>query len=264
MLHMMSSSPIEEFLRNRQAVCELLEIDSHVTEIAVQQLRQVEKRNAAAWETFWRRAGELGEDDEFEMRPHLSIGNVITNLERIRDHGSLRPRYDVMVNQCVVLLVAHFSSAARGLFRAAVRAAVEDRSSEPVLAYEVKARAGDLHGLDHSVPEFIADQISGDISFQDMQSIARSLRQYFGAEIKRDLEVNDLVVAHAARHVIVHSGPAADTRFMKQIRDANPRSLLLNIREGGRIQFLPAEVHTVADAMHGYLCRMQDGLAGRT
>jgi hypothetical protein len=121
------------------------------------------------------------------------------------------------------------------------------------MRYEVKAFAGELQSLEQSMHEFVADRVVADISFQDMASIARAMKQYFGRELNRSVATNDVIVAHAARHVIVHSGVAADSRFMKQIRDCTPRAVLPAIREGDRIQFSASDVKLVSEAMDVYL-----------
>ncbi|HZC81380.1 MAG TPA: hypothetical protein VE222_06610, partial [Nitrospiraceae bacterium] len=76
-----------------------------------------------------------------------------------------------------------------------------------------------------------------DISFQDMQSIARAFRDYVGFEPTRNENVNDIVLGHACRHVIVHAGAVFDRKALGQVRSAVPRTLKKNINVGDAVTF---------------------------
>ena len=49
-----------------------------------------------------------------------------------------------------------------------------------------------------------------DISFQDMQSIARTFKDYVGVSVLRGSTMNDVIVAQAYRNAIVHAGGQTD------------------------------------------------------
>jgi hypothetical protein len=58
------------------------------------------------------------------------------------------------------------------------------------------------------------------ISFQDLQSTKRFLKEYLGINFSMTKdEEDDLILAAATRHAIVHGGSIADSKFIKQIRN---------------------------------------------
>ena len=67
-------------------------------------------------------------------------------LENIRTHGSLKPQYEIMITQSVVLLVSHFATAVRSVLRTGLEEALQAGRSEAAQKFEVRARAGDLQG----------------------------------------------------------------------------------------------------------------------
>ena len=88
-----------------------------------------------------------------------------------------------------------------------------------------------------------------DISFQDMQSATRAFREYLGCEIARGEDMNDVIVAQAFRHAIVHTAGVVDDRLCSQVANAKPRRLKSVLAVGAPIQFSPTEVHRVGASM---------------
>ncbi len=86
-----------------------------------------------------------------------------------------------------------------------------------------------------------------------MKSIARAFKDNLGVHIEKTATVNDIVLAQACRHVIVHAGAVADDALVRQLSGANPRTLKPKILAGELIQFSPEEVGIAARAMVEYL-----------
>jgi hypothetical protein len=100
---------------------------------------------------------------------------------------------------------------------------------------------------------------ANDISWQDMQSVHRAFRKYFEIDMLRDGQVNDIIAAQACRHAIVHAAGIVNERTIKQLANANPRTLKQHVNLGERVQFTTDEIERVAAAMDEYLIK----LAGR-
>ena len=92
-----------------------------------------------------------------------------------------------------------------------------------------------------------------DISFQDMQSINRAFKDHLGITIERVDTVNDIILAQNYRHIIVHTGAHIDARLIKQLTNANPRSLKKNLTIGDKVQFTIEDVNIAANAMLKYI-----------
>lgn len=257
------ANAVSSFKANAESVQRLLEFDQLVLEVAVRQLRSLETSTAAQWTHVLKRLGDLPEySDDPKLSPVLSVKNALGVLERIHENRSLKPHYEVMINQALVLLVSYFGSAIRDLARAGVVRALTQGTHSEVLHFEVRALAEELKDLDRPIIEFIADRVveSSDVSFQDMKSIGRVWKDYFGFEHLRDETLNDIIAAQGCRHAIVHSGLITDNRLIGQLKGARPRSLKPRLAFGDRIQFTQEEVQRAERAMTAYIERAASDL----
>jgi hypothetical protein len=252
------SSAVTSFQTNAASVRKLLEFDQLVLEVALRQLRSLEKSTVSQWTRVLKRLGEMPEDsDDPKLSPVLSVKTTIGVMERMHENQSLKPHYEVMINQGIVLLVSYFGSAVRDLSRAGVVQALSQGTHKDILQFKLSASAEELRDLDRPVIEFIADHIveSSDLSFQDMKSIGRIWKDYFGFDHARDSILNDIIAAQACRHAIVHSGLIADNRLIGQLKNATPRSIKPDLALGDRIQFTREEVGRAEAAMTTYIER---------
>ena len=230
---------IQQFRSNIESVHELLRFDELVLQLAIGQLKRVSASHDAASIT----------------NPRHRVEKVISMLERIRDNQSLQPHYQQMYNQCVVLLVSYFGSAIRQLFVDAIASAVRFGNITELLDEELKLTPRVLVERQTDVPELVGESIADrkDLSFQDMQSIARAFSRYFHFEPEKNATVNDIILGQACRHAIVHAGAVVDIRIMSQLRGALPRTLKPQLVSGDQIQFSPDEINHLSKSMLMYL-----------
>jgi hypothetical protein len=176
-------------------------------------------------------------------------------LKNIRRNDSLRPRYQTIFNQAVVLLVSYFGSAVHDLFRQGVSLAIARVSDSPVLKEELRVSVSSLCDAPDNLNDFAADLLvqTKDISFQDMQSITRSFNTYLQVKIPWDATVNHIILGQACRHIIVHTGGLIDQKFLRQISGATPRKVKTDLNLGDRIQFHPDEVEVIAASMQTFV-----------
>jgi hypothetical protein len=128
-------------------------------------------------------------------------------------------------------------------------------SDSALLREQIKISFRDLRDADFQLKELAPDLLvqAKDISFQDMQSIARSFKEYLDITIDRSEDVNDIILAQGCRHVIVHSGGEVGNRLIRQLSGAKPRKLKPILNVGESIQFSVEEVSQVAKSMLAYL-----------
>jgi len=195
------------------------------------------------------------------QNPKMNGAATLQAIERVMENDSLRPQYQTIFNQGVVLLVSYFASALGDIFRHGVSERLNSNSAGPLFAEEIKLSLLELKERDWNLKEAAADLLIAkrDLSFQDMKATHRAFKDYLGVDMERDSRVNNIIVAQACRHVIVHSGPQVTERFLRQIASAMPRTLKPSLRLGERIQFVPAELELVAKEMRGYV----GGLVGK-
>lgn len=103
---------------------------------------------------------------------------------------------------------------------------------------------------EYSPSKFVSHK---DISFQDMQSIAKAFEAHLGVRIERTSDVNDLVLGQAARHVIVHNAGIVDKRMVRQLRSAQPRELRNQLEIGESLRFKSDEIELLSERMDAYL-----------
>jgi len=187
--------------------------------------------------------------------PHLSANTTLTSLRNIRSNDSLRPRYQVIFNQAVVLLVSYFGSAIEDIFKAGIDVLLEQDADNDLFREDIKLSFRDLRDSNWHVREIAADLLveKKDLSFQDMQAISRAFKTYLGVSIEKDIIVNNIILSQACRHVIVHAGGIVNDRLIRQVTNASPRDLKTSMARGNHVQFSPEEVEIISKSMVAYV-----------
>jgi hypothetical protein len=236
---------VYQFDMNVKSVYELANFDRVVLDFAITSLKNVQGGN---------------------RRPINGTENAARALQNVRDHDSLRPKYQAVFNQCLVLLVSYFGSTINNMFNSYLTKYLK-RGLTPSTCKkeEIKVSLSDLEALNYDVLGGIGELVvsSKNISFQDMQSIARAFRDWFGYEPKKDREVNNIIVSQACRHVIVHSGGIVNKRLLSQIMNAIPRDLKPNLIENESLRFSPQEIEIVGKSMIRYVEKLSGELDSR-
>lgn len=228
------------FERNVESVYRLVEFDKIILDVAVQALRQV--------------ASELEEKHNLHNAASL-ISNRAKLLANIKTADSLRPNYESMFNQCVVLLVSYFGSSLHDLLRHGIVAALRKGIDLPAARLELKVSWRVLDLAEGEIEARIADLLisQNDISFQDMQSIGRAFSQNLGVSMERTQDSNNVILGQAARHVIVHAAAKVNKKMLRQLEGANPRSIKKHLSEGSSIHFSPDEIRLLGESMLAYI-----------
>jgi len=226
----------EAFSRQCAGVLELLEFDDVLVEHLVGGLEWI--------------VGEL--ESRSQRTLATSVGNRLRVLKNVRTTQSLRPRYETIYNQCVVLLVSYFDATMSDLFKVAVSNALKANAVVPARKRSVQLNWQSLNQPDSPVEVLIAERIveEDDISFQDMQSTRRAFNKELGIDLARDEHTNDIILGQACRHVMAHAGGRVDDRLMNQISGANPRRLKsAPFVRGEYVAFNPEEVRSLSESM---------------
>jgi hypothetical protein len=235
------------FRVNLESVHELMRFDSHVVDLTVHLLESLQERLVAVH----------GADNS-----RLNVTNTLALVRNIRSNDSLQLHYRQMLNQCNVLLVSYFSSAVGDIFRAGVADAVRTGNRPAILKEEIKIDFRGLREIGSELAERAGDLLAEhrEISFQNLQGVAKAFRDYFDYDRPQDEVVNDLILAHACRHVIVHCGGIADRKMIGQLKRATPRLLKPEVCIGQRIQFTENEIIQVGFRMDSYLKDLCDAI----
>ena len=235
----MQTTAIQSFESNVAAVERLLGFDQDIVEVAVEGLRQIERAL-----------------DRQHLHSLVQIAQRrATLLENIRESGSLRPQYEAIFNQCVVLLVSYFGSALHTLFRDALTAALAANADVPASKEKLQVSWRTIEESGNERGQMFAQLLIDDqkISFQDMQSVSRAFQKNMKIDVTRTSNTNDIIVGQAARHAIAHAAGITDRQMINQLAQAFPRKLKPTLVEGDLLKFSPEEVRTLAKSMSDYL-----------
>jgi hypothetical protein len=177
--------------------------------------------------------------------------NTLTDLRNARKNKSLRPQYQDMFNQCIVLLVSHFGYSLEEILRVSIEGAIPYIRNEKILSERLHISVSELQKSGFDLSGRIGEWIirKKDISFQDMQSIRRTFSDYFNIELEKDADMNNIIFAQASRHIIAHAAGVLNEQFTAQIKDAYPRTVKPTLEEQNTIQFDPAEIEEIAASM---------------
>lgn len=233
---------LDNFTQHVGDVERLIAFDREVMQVAI-----------SAVEDLHRRLVEKHIDNE-----QMNGARTLQILKGIRDHGSLKPSYSLILNQAIVLLVSYFGSAVEDIFSFAVTSAMRKGSSPRLMKQDMKVTVGDLIEVTSNPDDAISALLieKKDLSFQDMQAIHRAFRDYVDVEVEQDSTVNNIILAQACRHVIVHAGGEVTPRLVRQVSGAVPRDLKAQLDGASVVQFSQDEVRIVAESMKGYLAAL--------
>lgn len=145
------------------------------------------------------------------------LDNTISQIRNLKTHKIVADKYQVIFNQSVVLIISTFE-----IFLSEFVTEVANNMSEMIKWNEkekISINPTDYYYTDISFGRIVLKHIKQKYSFQDIQSIRRLIKDYFGFEInipKDDLD--DLIFYQAARNAIVHNLSQVDEEFRNQIR----------------------------------------------
>lgn len=231
---------LKSFKKNVDSVYTLMEFDEIVQTFCINALQ---------------RTVDFLKKHDMSKHPSCNIEKELKQVQKIRSHESLKPHYKTILNQCIVLLASYFASAVESLFTAAVPHKLEHGGTKKLNAAELKLKMGDIQLLGFNLSNVIGELIATqkDISFQDMQSIARAFDDYLGFDPKKAKNVNNIILALACRHALVHSGGVTTKKTISQIIDAVPRDIKIELSLNQKILFTTDEVKIVGKSMTIYL-----------
>ena len=220
---------LDNFSKHVDDVNRLITFDEHVMAYAI-----------SAVETL-----HLQLKENYSQKEQINGARELQMLRNIRENKSLKPRYSLILNQAIVLLVSYFGSAVEDIFSEAVIKTLRNNSSSKLIKEDLKLNVAELLELtenpnDSSIAALFIDK--KDLSFQDMQAISRAFKDYIGVEIAKNKIVHNIILAQACRHVIVHAGGEITNRLIRQVIGAKPRDIKEEIKEGQTVQFSHQEV----------------------
>lgn len=241
---------LNNFDTNIEEVFKLLNFDRVILNLCISNLETLEEKLKAKQNI---------------SNPTYLPTKTITLLKNIHSNDSLKLQYKTIFNQTLVLLVSHFSSALHTMFKTLLKTVFDNSFDSKILKEEIKVSIEVLKDKHYDMSEYIADVLIAkkDYSFQDMQSTKRAFEECISYSPKKTEEVNNVILAQAARHAIVHSGAIADSKFIRQVSGASPRRIKQSVQEGMYISFSIEEIEIIAKSMKTYLTNLMNAITAK-
>lgn len=223
-------SPIETFKSNLAEVDRLINFDRELLQVITLTVESLHEQLK-----------------NYHADERLNGSRALAVIRSIRDNDTIRSKYQAIYNQALVLLVSHFSSALGDLFRQAVSDRLNSADPGKLLEEEFKLTVADMNEREWNLSGAIPDLLIAkhDFTFQDMGATVRAFTTYTSLEPQRGETMNNIIVAQACRHTIVHAGGRVSEKTTRQVSKANPRTLRPTLAKGEQLSFQLSEVESV-------------------
>ena len=238
---------IDSFKSHIDSVKSLMSFDNILLDFCIVQIEQLNER--------------IKNNNEIKItNVYFLPETTLKELKLIKQHESFKIQYESIYNQCLVLLVSYFTSTVKDLFRDALQYySDKKKESLKLINAELKFTFEELESYGFNLSKSVGDIIikKKNLAFQDMQSICREFQTYFSIKIEKNELVDNIILAQAARHAIVHSLSIADEKFMNQISQSQARTLKKNISMNDELKFSPNEIEVIMSDMREFLKRIE-------
>lgn len=230
-----------EFEYNVQRVMDLANFDKEYQRVALEYLHSMKKK--------------IPEDVRHQSERNR-IDALIFSFENMSKDQSLKEKYGTMYNQCLVLLVSHFGETLSEIYKGNIAQSIKFRLAKKSNENDFRVTFDELLGVDFNddrdVGRFIVEKQAE--SFQDMQAICRLYSGDFGCKYEEDAIRDNIIFSQATRHIIVHAGAKVSSKFLRQIRNCNKRTLMTGTLEEGKVvEFTSSDLETVSSAMNSFI-----------
>lgn len=233
---------------NIHQVNELMNFDGIILDYCITHLKQLNTK--------------LKSNPVFKQNKYLWADNAIKSIEDIKENGSLRRHYDSMYNQGVVLTISYFSLAIYEIFKQYIVFVIKNGIELDFKKEDIKINFEELQKILINNYEDIGDIFieKKDISFQDMQSMNRAIKNYCGIEIDKNYDVDNIILGLSSRHIIVHNLSIINDKFIKQISYAGNRTIKESFKIGDKLSFDIDELNVLQTSILAYTSNLIDKL----
>ena len=146
--------------------------------------------------------------------------NVMENLPAYSP--LLRIPFQLLCDQVVVLSVASLENYLRTIFSLMIKSnpqKIIEHHTDLKISHKLMLDFG--FEIDKYLDQIVLDNSGGDINFQDLQSTIRTFNKYFDKNLTENMTESlkqQIILAQASRHIILHKARIIDSKFMQQIR----------------------------------------------
>jgi len=220
-----------------ESVNDLIEFDKMILDFCITQLKTLNDRlkNGAATKF---------------TNPYYLADNSIQALENIKRNQSFAKHYSTIYNQCLVLLVSHFTLTIEKIFSSILKFQFTNKGLSSNAKNSIQLTLDELEEVNQN-PDLLQKLLvtKKRLSFQNFGNITRSFENYLGITIEGDQKVSDIKFAFECRHLIVHNLSKVDEKFVKSCGSIRDRNIKKAIYLNEPITFTKSELEFVKLSM---------------
>jgi hypothetical protein len=182
--------------------------------------------------------------------PYYLADNTLMALKGIKQNHSFTNHYSTIYNQCLVLLVSHFTLAVEEIFSVVLKYQYSNRTLSKNAKNQIQLTLDEMDDVNEN-PTLLKKLLvtKKNLTFQNMANVVRSFENYLGVHIKGDSKTQDITFAHECRHIIVHNISVADEKFIKNCQGLKNRSIKKSISLEQNVIFTKSELEFVKISM---------------
>lgn len=192
-----------------------------------------------------------GYDQSSVVIKKLNMGRL--SLANIKENQSLRPSYEAIYNQVVVIWVSVLEATLESLFKFCIFQNYPSLGeTDPVELKVSLARIVSYDTIKEAFPTLVREA-DRSISFQNMESIKRTFHKYLGLDFEETEDLHNVSFAMAARHTIVHDGGRVDASFRKYAKEKLAERTVMKDLSKPTLQFKLAEARQISRSFQHFV-----------
>lgn len=182
--------------------------------------------------------------------PYYLADNAIQVLENIQKHNSFTKHYSVIYNQCLVLLVSHFTLTVEKIFTTVLKHQYSNNLLTKNAKNQIQLTLDEMDEVNEN-PSLLKKLLvtKKKLTFQNFSNVLKSFENFLGIKIENDQKLDDIKFAFESRHLIVHSLSVVDEKFLKNCYSIKNRNIKKIIEIDQHIKFSKSELEFIKFSM---------------
>ena len=239
----------ENFENQIDSVTELIQFDKQIMDFCLHHLKSLNDK--------------LKDGAPKINNPYYLADNAIMALEGIDKNKSFTKHYSIIYNQCLVLLVSHFTLTIEKIFSTVLKFQYSNDKLPKSAKNQIQLTLDEIDEVNQN-PNLLKKLLVAKkkLTFQNIGNVIKSFENYLGIKIDKDQKLDDIKFAFECRHLIVHSVSKADEKFIKNCNSIRNRSIKKALYLDEEVRFTKSELEFVKFSMLLFMQELTEKLNG--
>lgn len=238
----------ENFEKQIDSVTELIQFDKQILDLCIQHLNTLNDR--------------LKNGAPKINNPYYLADNTVKALESIEKNKSFTKHYSTIYNQCLVLLVSHFTLSIERIFSEVLKHQYSNDKLSKKAKNQIILNLDEIDEVNQN-PNLLKKLLVAKkkLTFQNISNVIKSFENYLGIKIDKDQKLDDIRFAFECRHLIVHSVSKTDEKFIKNCQSIKNRNIKKAVYLNEEVRFTKSELEFVKFSMLLFIQELTEKLA---